>query len=654
MPGFFPYAAAPAVCLCLLICPAAGQAAQTDFQPVSPTSQPADTRQPLAGTAPLLLEPPLTTCPEPPRPGAAVFPPVPPVRPGLRWTAEAGGDFPGAKTGTRPVHSVVAESAQALALSSASDWIGAAAGADLQARGPGGVQADVSVRGSTFSQTLVLLDGQPLADPQTAHHNLDLPVNAAELERAEVMPGPASSRFGSEAFGGVVNLVPRAPGTGGAAFSGWGGSFGTLGARLLLPWSAGAGGHTFSCERGTTAGYRPDTEADWLQVGYAGAWQDADRVWSGRLGFADKRFGAADFYGPYPSQEHTRIGLAVAALRAPLNPAAAWAPSLSFRWHEDDFILDERQPEFLHNRNRAWSLDGKIPVTCSLPGGGHAQVGLEFHPESLDSANLGRHLRIRAGGYAFVESRGGGRWTYDFGVRADGVDGGSWEWSPSAGVAYRLTSSWSLRASAGRAFRLPSFTELYYVSPSNLGNPDLRPEQAWSVEAGLDGRPAPWLRLNLTGFRREETDGIDMVRTSSTEPWRTVNLRRVLAAGGEAEAEARLGAFVWTTAFVRQVLQPEEAEALQSKYQLNAPTHRFRAALTWTGGGLTPGVSGAFIQRPRAEGYWLLDAVLTYSWAPGWSAYAKITNGLNTAYEDIPGVPLPGRGFWCGLDVRGL
>jgi len=82
---------------------------------------------------------------------------------------------------------------------------------DLRQRGPGGIQADLSIRGSTFSQTLVLWNGRRLNDPQSGHHNLDVPVPLDAVESIEVLRGAGSSLYGADAVGGVVNIVTRPP-----------------------------------------------------------------------------------------------------------------------------------------------------------------------------------------------------------------------------------------------------------------------------------------------------------------------------------------------------------------------------------------------------------------------------------------------------------
>ncbi|HID99484.1 MAG TPA: TonB-dependent receptor, partial [Thiotrichaceae bacterium] len=80
-------------------------------------------------------------------------------------------------------------------------------GVDLRERGTFGVQGDLSIRGANFSQVLILINGIKVYDPQTAHHNLDIPVSLSDVERIEILNGHGSSIYGENAFGGVINIV---------------------------------------------------------------------------------------------------------------------------------------------------------------------------------------------------------------------------------------------------------------------------------------------------------------------------------------------------------------------------------------------------------------------------------------------------------------
>jgi len=80
---------------------------------------------------------------------------------------------------------------------------------DVTQRGYHGMQGDISARGASFEQVLIMIDGVKLNDSQTGHHNLDLPVNLVDIERIEIMQGHGSSLYGPGAFGGVINIITK-------------------------------------------------------------------------------------------------------------------------------------------------------------------------------------------------------------------------------------------------------------------------------------------------------------------------------------------------------------------------------------------------------------------------------------------------------------
>jgi iron complex outermembrane receptor protein len=126
---------------------------------------------------------------------------------------------------TRAVETLTREQIAALPVGTvtrALEWV---FGTDVMSRSE--AQADLSISGSSYEQVLVLVDGVPMSDPQTGHFDLDITVPLNRIERIEILRGPASATYGSDATGGVVNIVTREPATG-AGFRLEAGSFGTV------------------------------------------------------------------------------------------------------------------------------------------------------------------------------------------------------------------------------------------------------------------------------------------------------------------------------------------------------------------------------------------------------------------------------------------
>ena len=555
---------------------------------------------------------------------------------------------------------------------SPSEWLQTVPGVVSGRRQPHGVQSDLTIRGSTFEQVQVLLDGYDLGDAQTGHHLLDLPVTGQDVARLEVLPGHGSALYGSGAFGGTVNVVTRAPAeaTGGTAAV-RGGSLGTWGLGSAYDWRpAAATGVRISAEATGTDGYdvpREDGGEDW------GGNDARSRFLTGRVvhdgaggrtdlfaGFADRKFGALDFYAPYPSWEETRTLFVGVRHNRSLSRRVAVEPRLYLRRHTDRFVLLRSDPDVFTNDHvtRRTGLELRTLVDLGLRHA--AAVSLESAYEDIDSRGLragawqdalGSHVRRRVSVALEVDRNGGpGRW--QLGGRMDGREGFLPRYSGTAAAAVDLTGRLAIRGSLGSMFRVPTFTELYYVSAANLGNPDLRPEKGWAWEGGLDLRGDAW-SVRTSYFERHERDLIDWARprewtTEDAPPWQVLNVAEARVRGietGDDRTAARGHALGlgWTW------LEKESAmpEAYEGKYALLAPRH----VLTGRGylvlsPSLGAGLTARYLEHTGGpdpfRNVFVLDGMARWDFARGRSVRVTVMNLLDRRYQEVPGIFLAG------------
>jgi len=118
------------------------------------------------------------------------------------------------------------EAIAAAPVQSINDLLKYAAGVDVRQRGDMGVQTDISIRGGTFDQITILLNGINICDPQTGHNAADFPVELSEIERIEVLEGPAGRVYGTSSLVGAINIVTRTAKDSGAEVFADGGSYG--------------------------------------------------------------------------------------------------------------------------------------------------------------------------------------------------------------------------------------------------------------------------------------------------------------------------------------------------------------------------------------------------------------------------------------------
>ncbi len=221
----------------------------------------------------------------------------------------------------------------------------------------------------------------------------------------------------------------------------------------------------------------------------------------------------------------------------------------------------------------------------------------------------------------------------------------------------------TLHASFGTSFRVPTFTELYYRDPQTAGDAGLEPETAWTVDAGVRAAAGP-LDLDAGYFHRDATNLIDFVRTADDPVFRARNVRRAVTDGVEASAAWARGRPAFLSALSLQAawvftdlaaLAQAAGGAVEGRYVLD-PLH---VKLDATAGlalpvslGLTARVS--YFSRPSfADGVWLLSARLAWQAFQGriLEIFVEGENLGNVRYEEVPGVPLPGRTALAGVNL---
>ena len=553
------------------------------------------------------------------------------------------------------------EEIRRLASRAISDLLAALPGVDARVRGPLGVQTDLEMGGATFSQVLLLVDGMRVNDPQTGHHTLNLPLSPEDLDRVEILYGPGSSVHGPDAFGGVINLVTRQqPVRRIDVSSRWGSSLDDSGveavggdASLRYGWRREQASLWFSAGKSRSDGYRAGTAFDADRFYLSGSVPTAGGELRLQGGAERKDFGANDFYAPFASGERTRTWLFQARFSRSSASGRKILTRIYYRRHRDRFALIDANPEFYLNRHL--NQLGGIEAYGTVAAGRWGQViaGGEAVRETIDSNNLGEHDQNR--GAFFAEYGGGlGRWRLSAGIRTDRHERFGWEASPSIGVTYQwMETDWF--ASVGRSYRAPSFTDLYYSDPANIGNADLDTERAWSYEGGVRLPSLRGVRAQVAGFARYERSVVDFVRPvpgadDDPQPWVARNLGEMRTAGvelriGRAWDVARLDA-AYTLIDKQQTL----GSGLQSKFVFTHPRHLFSLRLDHQlPAGLHVGWQVGAKEREFLEDFTVIDLVLSRSFAYGRSLL-RVSNLTDERYQAVRGVPQPGR--WVSIETQ--
>lgn len=521
---------------------------------------------------------------------------------------------------------------------------------DLQERAPNGIQTDISLRGTNFGQTLVLLEGLRISDVQTGHYSMDLPLPEDAISQVEVLKGAGSTLYGSDAVGGVINLVPRTPEAADFAIRLGMGNFGTYeeradGTFVLGPWA-----QSVSFSRDTSQGFTDDRDYRDLRFGSMTHLKDPFGITDVILGYDDRPYGANQFYGDYNSFEHTKTWFA--GLHRTFGKQTE--VDFGYRRHSDLFVLFRTDPDYFTNRHIDQAFQAAIRRWEKLALNTRLHYGGEMIHDSIDSNNLGLHQRTRASAFVSLDVRALKRFSFSVGAReeffATGPGGGQAVFSPSASAGYWVTTKLRLHASVSHAFRLPSYTDLFYHDPGNLGNPNLKPEQAWDFEGGADWDFTSHFRASVNVFELRERDVIDYVLDPSTGIYMSTNFDKLNFTG--AEASLKYYGFAVSYTALHGAFNAPEAEILDSRYTAYYPSHE--AVVSWEGavkGGLLLRTRIGAMQRFNRDPYGLWDFYAAYT-RRRVHPFLQLTNITNTVYQEVAGVAMPKRAVLGGIEFR--
>jgi outer membrane cobalamin receptor len=519
---------------------------------------------------------------------------------------------------------------------------------DIKERGSEGVQADLSIRGAGFEQSLVLLNGLRINDAQSGHHNMDIPIPLEAVSRIEVLHGAGSTLYGADAFGGAVNFITTSPGATEVRARFGIGNFGFNQQRVIGSYLGRGWSEQVSASRDSSSGFMPDRDyrssALSSETRFTTAIGDTDVLLAG----SDRPFGANQFYGTFPSWERTKSWFGSVSQELGDNTNLAFA----YRRHSDVFVLVRDNPALYENNHVSQSWQAAARRRSTFRSNSTVAYGLDMDGDIIDSNNLGRHARNRGAGYVNVDLQALHRLFLSVGAREEIFSGGRAQFTPTVAGGFWLRSGLRLRASASRGFRLPTYTDLYYSDPANRGNPALKPESGWSFEGGPQWNSGGRVSAELTFFRRLERNDIDYIKSSFADPWQATNIQNLSFTGIETILRFRLPksqelALGYTALHGSQEPQP----GVISKYVFNYPSHN--AVLSWLGQfhkSLAVRTRVGAIQRVGHDAYpvWDLAASRTNGRI---RPYVQLSNLSNTGYEEIPGVAMPGRSIVGGFEL---
>ncbi|HCN48104.1 MAG TPA: TonB-dependent receptor [Chryseobacterium sp.] len=525
-------------------------------------------------------------------------------------------------------------------------------GMDIRRRGANGVQSDIGFRGSSFEQVLLLLNGIRMNDSQTGHNNMNIPVDLEDVEKIEIIKGPAARRFGQNAYAGVINIITKTTPGKKVKISAEGGDYGSYG----LGFNAQIGNEKFSnslqANSASSEGYMFNTDYEIRNVFYQGKLNIKNGDLRLQAGFSEKKFGANGFYASkdatkqYEETQASIVSLAHQQTfgKLKLNSNVYW------RRGQDMYLYDRWNPGFYRNMHIGNNVGGEVNSSYQW-GLGTTGIGVELRKELLVSSNLGERNRFVS--QVFFE--------HHFSLLDKKLNispGISWAnyskegnfFYPGLDVGYNFTPNSKVYGNIAKVHRVPTFTDLYYVSKTEQGNPDLLPENALSSEIGYQYQNKNIL-AKVSGFLRNSSNSIDWVKTDlSDKVWYAQNVGDIKTKGIEAEWSHRpLDWLKYTVGYTYIDSKYEEKNGLVSRYILDNLRHQLISKLEVKFlKNFTNELVYRYNERVNLGTYNLLDEKLSFA-KKDYSVYVLINNLTNTKYTEAFGVAMPQRWFHIGF-----
>ena len=530
-------------------------------------------------------------------------------------------------------------------------------GVDLRYRGTYGIQGDLSVRGSSFEQSAVIIDGIKVNDPQTGHYNLDIPLTVFDIEQIEINKSGYSSRYGSGAFAGETNIITSIPRNKSTKLDLTFGEHALSNEAFSLSYPYRGLLSRVSYEHALSKAASPNTDFEYHTASLYLNKDFGATSLDSLFGYQKKDYGADSFYSNLFSEEeeHTETFFAKVGLNAPISRGTL-KNNLYLRRHWDKFVLNRNRPTSVnYHTNYIYGLNSLYNAPL---GQAMLSLGVDLGDDLINSTNLGKHARSHEAALFGVASPLLERLNTDLGARVDYYQKWGALESYNAGAGYDiLKDKLKIKGSYSHAFRLPSFTELYYSDAANRGDADLKTETADNFTAGLDFKQGR-ISLNFDGFLRHGNNLIDYTRASANDIWQATNLGQVDFSGLEAGLRANIGGqnriFALKEVSFSYAYQTadKKADGFLSKYALDILQNRAILGVNTRVLGLDFNLQLSYNQRYYGKTYISGDIYLgkkiankTFSMEP----FIKVDNFTDADCVDVAGVLLPGRWVKSGL-----
>jgi iron complex outermembrane receptor protein len=555
-------------------------------------------------------------------------------------------------------------------------------GIEVQMRGPSGSQSDIVLRGGTFQQVLVIVDGIRVNDANSGHFTSYIPITPIEIDRIEILKGASSAIYGSEAVGGVIHVITKSFAAkqltkkSSAEISMKGGQYMLYGGNVGVLYSneryIGVGGFLSNNSEGQqqrgTKGYFHNSTAS-MSIGrfLGNKWHFAIRG-----AYDDRDFAAQNFYTTFVSDTSTErvktIWTQAQVTRTGAKNKLRF--DVGYKFLEDRFAFNKVS---VANLNKSYLLQGLVTDEWAIKKSSVLTTGVQFINRRINSNDRGKHNIDQAALFVSLYQKLGDHFSFSPGLRLDWAEQSGTELIPQINLSYRVTK-WQLRGSAGKTIRNPDFTEQFnnygraLVTSGRIGNPALTAERSFSYEAGADYFATDNIKIGATFFQRYHHDLIDYVTTpyanmprkDNLSPTGTYalakNISKVTTTGVETDFQFSKkindNQSVWSALGITW-LESESSEATPSFYISSHAKWLVTYSISYSYKWLTVGLNGLYKKRqpqtstaagiaPVSPDYFLLNGKVEATVLRNkMYVFAEVDNILDREYTDLLGSRMP-------------
>ncbi len=525
-------------------------------------------------------------------------------------------------------------------------------GMDIRKRGANGVQTDLSIRGSSFEQVLLLVNGIRMADSQTGHNTMNLPFDLASVEKIEILKGTAARGFGNGAYAGVVNIITKPNSTNNLTVRGEVGDYNTYAYGVASNFGTEKFRNFIQVNNSESDGYRYNTDYKIKNIWYQNNLAIKDGNLKMMAGIQEKKFGANGFYASptFTDQyEEVQVSLVSAIFEKKFSESINFSAKSYWRRAQDMYLFVRNNPSLYRNihigNNVGVDLGINFKSKLGITG-----FGADLRKEFLASNNLGSRERFVS--QAFLEHHfslfnenlnisPGISWT----KFSDGKD----YFLPGIDMSYTEENN-KFYVNFAKVNRIPTYTDLYYISRAEQGNPNLVAETAWSGEFGYqyqDGQNY----LKFSSFWRKTKNAIDWQKDSPTSKWTAQNIGTLETKGFEMEANHQVNNWLGYSVGYTYLDNQNLDKTIISRYSIDNLRHQFVAKLRNSYKGLSNELIYRYNERVNLGSYNLLDDKISYQFK-NFNVYVLVNNITNSDYIETSLVPMPGRWFHAGFAYR--